>query len=104
MITAEQLKAVKDRAEALGRYLDIDAKVIELEEEQLRTQAPGFWDDAKKAEEQMRKVKNLEKWINGYKDVTLLTEELALAFDFHKDDMVTEEEVDAALRQGLGRR
>ena len=84
MITAEQLKAVKDRAEALGRYLDIDAKVIELEEEQLRTQAPGFWDDAKKAEEQMRKVKNLEKWINGYKEVTLLTEELALAFDFHK--------------------
>ena len=101
MITAEQLKAVKDRAEALGRYLDIDAKVIELEEEQLRTQAPGFWDDAKKAEEQMRKVKNLEKWINGYKEVTLLTEELALAFDFHKDDMVTEEEVDAAYAKAL---
>ena len=61
MITQEQLKEAKDRVEALNRYLDIDAKVIQLEEEQLRTQAPGFWDDAKQAEEQMKKVKSLEK-------------------------------------------
>ena len=96
MITAEQLKEAKDRVEALHRYLDIDAKTVQLEEEQLRTQAPGFWDDAKKAEEQMKKVKGLEKWIEGYKAVKLLVDELELAFDFHKDDMVTEEEVDEA--------
>ena len=96
MITIEQLKEAKDRVEALNRYLDIDAKVIQLEEEQLRTQAPGFWDDAKRAEEQMKKVKGLEKWIEGYKEVKLLVDELELAFDFYKDDMVTEEEVDEA--------
>ncbi len=96
MITAEQLKSVKERAEALRRYLDIDAKTIQLEEEQLRTQAPGFWDDAKRAEEQMRKVKSLEKWISGYKEVHMLTEELELAFDFHKEGSVSEEEVDEA--------
>lgn len=94
MITIDQLKDVKDRAEALHRYLDIDAKTVQLEEEQLRTQAPGFWDDAKRAEEQMKKVKGLEKWIEGYKNVKLLVDELDLAFDFHKDGMVTEEEVD----------
>ena len=65
MITIEQLKATKERAEALHRYLDIDAKQMQYEEEQLRTQAPGFWDDAKKAEEQMKKVKGLEKWTVG---------------------------------------
>lgn len=96
MITSEQLKEAKDRVEALHRYLDIDAKVIQLEEEQLRTQAPGFWDDAKRAEEQMKKVKGLEKWIEGYKGVKLLVDELELAFDFYKDEMVTEEEVDEA--------
>ena len=94
MITIEQLKATKERAEALHRYLDIDAKQMQYEEEQLRTQAPGFWGDAKKAEEQMKKVKGLEKWINGYKEVEMLVEELSLAFDFHKDGMVGEEEVD----------
>lgn len=96
MITQEQLKEAKDRVEALNRYLDIDAKAIQLEEEQLRTQAPGFWDDAKQAEEQMKKVKSLEKWIEGYKSIKLLADELELAFDFHKDEMVTEEEVDEA--------
>lgn len=96
MITAEQLKEAKDRIEALNRYLDIDAKKIQLEEEQLRTQAPGFWDDAKKAEEQMKKVKSLEKWIEGYKEVKTLVDELELAFDFYKEEMVTEQEVDEA--------
>lgn len=96
MITAEQLKEAKDRVEAFNRYLDIDAKKIQLEEEQLRTQAPGFWDDAKKAEEQMKKVKSLEKWIEGYKEVKTLVDELELAFDFYKEEMVTEQEVDEA--------
>ena len=96
MITAEQLKEAKHRVEALNRYLDIDAKKIQLEEEQLRTQAPGFWDDAKKAEEQMKKVKSLEKWIEGYKEVKTLVDELELAFDFYKEEMVTEQEVDEA--------
>ena len=94
MITIDQLKDAKERAEALHHYLDIDAKTVQLEEEQLRTQAPGFWDDAKRAEEQMKKVKGLEKWIEAYKGVKLLADELELAFDFHKDGMVSEEEVD----------
>ena len=49
MITIEQLKETTERVEALNRYLDIDAKIIEHEEELLRTQDPGFWDDAKRA-------------------------------------------------------
>ena len=96
MITSDQLKDAQNRVEALHRYLDIDAKQMQLEEEQLRTQDPGFWDDAKRAEEQMKKVKGLEKWINGYKEVKTLVDELALAFDFYKEEMVTEEEVDTA--------
>lgn len=102
MITIEQLKEAKDRVEALHRYLAIDAKMIQLEEEQLRTQAPGFWDDAKRAEEQMKKVKSLEKWIEGYKAVKLLVDELEVAFDFYKEEMVTEEEVDEAYAKTIG--
>ncbi len=94
MITSDQLKDTQSRVEALYRYLDIEAKSVQLEEERLRTQAPDFWDDAKRAEEQMKKVKGIEKWIDGYKQVKLLVDELALAFEFYKDEMVTEEEVD----------
>lgn len=95
MITADQLKDVMDRAEALHRYLNIDQKKVEFEEEQLRTQAPDFWEDPKYAQEQMKKVKGIQKWLDGYKIVRLYADELKLAFDFYKDEMVTEEEVDA---------
>ena len=94
MITAEQLKDVLDRTEALKRYLNIDSKLIQVEEEQLRTQAPGFWDDPKKAEAQMKKVKDLQGWIDGYKQVRALADELQLAMDFYKEELVTEQEVD----------
>lgn len=95
MITADQLKDLLERADALNHYLNIDQKKVEYEEEQLRTQAPDFWDDPKRAEEQMKKVKGLEKWIKGYEQVRRLADETQLAFDYHKEDLVTEEEVDA---------
>ena len=95
MITADQLKDVMDRADALHHYLNIDQKKVEFEEEQLRTQAPDFWEDPKYAQEQMKKVKGIQKWLDGYKIVRLYADELQLAFDFYKDEMVTEEEVDA---------
>ncbi|MBR2249451.1 MAG: peptide chain release factor 2 [Prevotella sp.] len=101
MITAEQLKDIQQRCQDLHRYLDIGAKKIEFEEEQLRTQAPDFWDDAKRAQEQMKKVKGIEKWLKGYEQAKLCTDELALAFDFYKDEMVTEEEVDTDYRNAV---
>ena len=96
MITIEQLKDVQQRTEALCRYLDIEGKKIQVEEEQLRTQAPGFWDDAKKAEAQMKKIKTLQGWIEGYNEVKTLADELQLAYDFHKDELVSEADVDEA--------
>lgn len=96
MITIEQLKSIKERTEALYRYLDIEGKKIQVEEEQLRTQAPGFWDDQKTAEAQMKKVKGLQQWIAGYNEIKTLSDELQLAFDFYKDELVTEEEIDEA--------
>ena len=101
MITIEQLKGVKERTEALYRYLDIEGKKIQVEEEQLRTQAPGFWDDQKAAEAQMKKVKALQQWITGYQEVKTLADELQLSFDFYKDELVTEEEVDEAYSKAI---
>ncbi len=94
MITIEQLKATQERLTDLKRYLDIDQKIIQLEEEELRTQAPGFWDDQKAAEAQMRVVKGIRTWIEAYNDAKTCVEELTLAFDFYKEELVTEEEVD----------
>ena len=94
MITADQLKDVVDRVEKLHHYLKIDQKRVEFEEESLRTQAPDFWDDPKRAEAQMKKVKGIEKWIKDYETVKQNAEELQLAFDYYKENIVTEQEVD----------
>ena len=95
MITADQLKDVQQRTDALRRYLNIDQKKIEYEEEQLRTQAPDFWEDPKRAEAQMKKVKGIEKWLKDYEEVKTFADELTLAVEFYKDEIVSEEEVDA---------
>ena len=94
MITQDQLKEVQERVEQLNHYLNIPAKKMQYEEEQLRTQAPEFWEDQKRAEEQMKVVKGLEKWLKGYQEVSTLADELATAFEFYKEELVTEQEVD----------
>ena len=67
----------------------------------MRTHAPGFWDDNKAAEAQMKKIKDLKKWVEAYNEVKNANEELALAFDFVKEELVTEEEVDAAYKKAI---
>ena len=101
MITADQLKDIQDRADALYRYLDIEKKKVEFEEEDLRTQAPDFWEDPERAQEQMKLVKDIKKWLDGYEEVRTATDELTLAMEFYRDEMVTEEEVDADYERAL---
>ncbi|MDE7471487.1 MAG: peptide chain release factor 2, partial [Paramuribaculum sp.] len=95
MITQEQLKEARERQEALKHYLDIDGKKIQVEEEELRTHVPDFWEHPKEAQAQMKKIKDLQAWITGYNDVEKAVEALALAFDFIKEGLVEESELDA---------
>lgn len=49
----------------------------------------------------MRKIKELKKWLNGYSGVKTAIEELQLAYDFYREEVATEEEVDEAYRLAL---
>jgi peptide chain release factor 2 len=44
----------------------------------------------------MKKVKSIKMWIDGYNEVKTAVEELTLAFDFYKEEIVSEDEVDTA--------
>lgn len=72
-----------------------------MEEEELRTHDPEFWEDAKRAETQMKKVKELKKWIELYNEVEGAAEELQLAYDYVKEEIITEEEVDQAYNKAI---
>ena len=101
MITQEQLKELLQRKEDLKRYLDIDGKKIEVEEEELRTHVPDFWQDQKAAEAQMKKIKSLRNWINGCEEVELAVDEVATGFDFVKEGLIEEKELDELYAKGL---
>lgn len=62
----------------------------------MRTQAPDFWNNIDEAHAQMKKVKDLKKWVDGYNTVKKAVDELAISLDFFKEGIATEGEVDEA--------
>lgn len=77
-----------------GGIFDIDSKRVEVEEEELRTHVPDFWEHQKEAQAQMKKVKELHQWIDGYDELDKAVGELQLAWDFLKEGLVEESELD----------
>ena len=55
---------------------------------------PDFWEHPKEAQIQMKKIKDLQAWIDGYAEIEKAVEELSLAFDFIKEGLVEEAELD----------
>lgn len=68
----------------------------------MKTQSPDFWNEPKSAEAQMRVIGEMKSWINSYNIVKSAADELQLAFDFVKDEIVSEKEVDAAYEKAIG--
>ena len=58
--------------------------------------ADGFWDNAAAAQKQMKKIKDLQKWIADYSELEGAMDEVKLSLEFFKEEIVSEEEVDAA--------
>ena len=49
----------------------------------------------------MRKIKGIRSWIEGYTEVESAVEELSLAFEFNKEGVVEEADVDAAYARAI---
>ncbi|QSW89718.1 MULTISPECIES: peptide chain release factor 2 [Flavobacterium] len=94
MTTAEQVKGIVERLGALRRYLDVDAKLIEIANEEEKTFAPDFWNNPKEAENIVKNLRNKKKWIEDYDKAATLTEELQLAYDFYKEGELSVDELD----------
>ena len=101
MTTQDQYKDIVERTEALNRYLDIENKKMQVEEEELRTHVEGFWENREAAETQMRKIKELKFWIESYEELRKQVDELGLSFDFLKEGLVSEQELDEQYKSTL---
>ncbi|MBM6499515.1 MAG: peptide chain release factor 2 [Flavobacterium sp.] len=94
MTNTEQIKGIVERLGALRRYLDIDAKLIEITNEEEKTFAPDFWNNAKEAEIIVKNLRSKKKWVEDFEKGENLCEELQITYEFFKDGDATEEELD----------
>lgn len=79
----------------------MDGKSIQIEEEELKTQDPDFWNDPKAAEEQLRKIARLKSWVEGYAEVKTAVDDLQVLSEFLELGESTEEEVTSQYAQAL---
>ncbi|MBN2165527.1 MAG: peptide chain release factor 2 [Marinilabiliaceae bacterium] len=101
MITTDQLKDLVKRQQALRGYLDIDKKRLQIDEDEIRSQAPAFWDDPKSAEEHMRNLRELKDWVSGYEKAESAIEDLEVLIDFQKNGDATETDIDQQFNETI---
>ncbi|MFY7810920.1 MAG: peptide chain release factor 2 [Flavobacterium sp.] len=94
MTTTEQIKDVVERLGALRRYLDIDAKLIEIANEEEKTFAPDFWNNSKQAEVIVKKLKTQKKWVEDYNKIQESCEELQMIYEFYREGDAGESDLD----------
>ena len=93
MITQENLKEISTRISKLRDYLQIDQKLIEIANEEEKTADPNFWNDHQKAEVLMKSLRFKKKWVEDYREVRTLNEDVETLYDFYKDGDVSEQEI-----------
>ncbi len=87
MITNEQIKALQQRVETLGRCINIEEKRVEVQQKQEKTLAADFWNDPKEAEKFLKELAGVKFWVNGYDSVAAGTADLDVLYDFAKESV-----------------
>ena len=97
MINQEQVKELSQRAEALRGYLKIDERRAEVAEGETKSQAPGFRDDPKEAEQFLKKLNSVKFWVNAYDKLLAQVEDLDVLMELDPEG----EDTDKAYAEAL---
>ena len=95
MVTAEQINDLTSRVEKLNSSIDVEQRLIDLRNEQERTEEPNFWDDPEAARKQLKKVADIKSVIDDYEAVKRSVDDLALIPDFVVEGVITEVEAES---------
>ena len=71
----------------------MDRKLAEIADEESQTLDPGFWDDPKKAEAHMRKIREKKIWTEAYGNIESIMGDLEVLVEFQEMGEATPEEV-----------
>ncbi len=68
--------------------------MIEISNEEEKTFAPDFWNNAKQAEIIVRNLRSKKKWVEDFTKAENYAEELQITYEFFKEGDASEEELD----------
>ncbi len=74
---------------------------MQIEEEEQKTHAPGFWDDPKEAEKQLKLLSSLKDWTSSFNKVKSSVEDIKIMADFFSEGVASEEDVDIQYKAAL---
>jgi peptide chain release factor 2 len=97
-MTIENFKDLINRVTAIQSYLKIDEKRMHLKEAELKTQDPSFWNDPKKAEEQMKAIRILKYWVESFDKSKASVDDLEVLNEFVKEGMTSESDLDKSYK------
>jgi peptide chain release factor 2 len=80
----------------------VDNRAKEVEDLTSQTLDPTFWNDAKRAEGIQRKIGMSKKWLDDYAQIAREVDDLEGIFEFQKEGLATEEEVEAQFKRTTG--
>ena len=72
----------------------MDNKLVQIQEEELKTQDPNFWDNPKEAEVQMKKIRNIKFWTDSFSKIRSGYDDILVLQEFHKEGDVSDEELE----------
>lgn len=103
MVNQDYLKELQHRIDEMGDHLKISMKKIELQEAELKTQDPSFWDDPKKAEVQMKEIRGLKFWVESFETLSSGMDDLLVLYDFVKEGLEEETALETAYQELIDR-
>ncbi|MBQ7750111.1 MAG: peptide chain release factor 2 [Bacteroidales bacterium] len=111
MVTSDEIRALHQRLETLGRCLDIPEKRRSVNEKELQTQQSDFWNEPKEAEKFLKKLSALKSWVTDFDRASTLVDDLDVLYEFAKESVSGGEEeavetdetreLDAAMKEAV---
>lgn len=98
-MTTEQYKELVIRLDKIKSFLKIEEKRMQLKEEELKSQDPSFWDDPKKAEEQMKVIRGLKYWVENFDNQKSAVDDLEVLQEFVKEGVSSDSELEVSYRK-----
>jgi len=77
----------------------LDSKRVDIEEEEIKTHDPNFWDEPKKAEALLKVINSKKYWTQTFDKIIAQKDDLEVLFEFYKEGEATEAEVDSLYKK-----